>query len=147
MKNLIILLAFIALCLFSVFFLGLIHNKEASSILTEQTNTQTQGNIESIPSGRMINIRPKLIGKWQSDEDQKYVMEITLTQKIDLYEGKESSRELYELNPSPDDRGWILSIKEDGVDMSYRVIDVSDTKLELEYIGRGNTLSFTKVLN
>lgn len=146
MKKFIVMAIIIAACTFVIYYIQSIKKEDIPMAQDLNTQTETQNNEESRQSGRMINIRPQLIGKWQSDDDSKNIIEFTLTEKIDTYDNQKSSHSLYELNPSPDDAEWVISTKEDDIDMSYRIIAVSDTKLELEYLGRGNILIFNKIV-
>lgn len=96
-----------------------------------------------------------IVGAWTSADDAAYRVDFaadgTLTEH---YQGEAVSSGTYRFASSPGDyaegsfdtlgpRGYLLE-DVDGEQYAYRVLELTRTGLQLEYLGRGNTLSFTR---
>ncbi len=94
----------------------------------------------------------KLIGTWVSNEDSKYELEITTSEWIDTYEGKNTLKAKYILGDtcavSITDKniqsGKYITVFDNSEIYCYFIVSATDENLELSYVGRGNTLSFSK---
>lgn len=92
-----------------------------------------------------------LLGKWQSLDDPSSGLEFTSDQRISIYAGERTSQDNYVLagncestgNESTTDDPKYLSLPDD--DMCFYIIQLDDARLELSYVGRGNTLRYYKV--
>ncbi|MFA6252285.1 MAG: hypothetical protein WCX74_02705 [Candidatus Paceibacterota bacterium] len=91
------------------------------------------------PRNKETGTKYLLIGKWQSDEDSKFVTEFTSSEQVDYYDGKEIASNKFTLN------GDIISVDSFDEKLEYKILEVTNEKLSLSYLGRGNTLNFKRV--
>ena len=92
----------------------------------------------------------KLQGKWQSDEDASAMIEINGDMFISYYDNERVNTETIEfINDEEareiDPHGDYFIVKGQFDAMIYYLVNVSESKLEYTYTGRGNTLKYTKV--
>lgn len=80
-----------------------------------------------------------IIGKWESLDDSNSAIEFNESKKIDYYQGQKMSEDSYAINED------IIIVDSDGEKMQYQIIEVSNDKLILSYLARGNTLSYKKI--
>lgn len=93
-----------------------------------------------------------LQGKWQSADDEQYVLELKGHRYLDYYGGKLSDSTEFILDkacPSAPEAGhpgdnerYLIQPKED---MCWEIVGVDEEILELIYTSRGNTLSFKRI--
>ncbi len=94
-----------------------------------------------------------LIGKWQSTDDAKSMVQYTGYDLINYYDGKLIDQEPYtiaqkcmnynELSlPVSNEHNQISVVKSD---MSWTIVHLDETKLTLSYNGHGNTLNYKRV--
>jgi len=91
------------------------------------------------PRSKETGTKYLLIGKWQSDEDSKFITEYTNSEQVDYYDGKEIASNKFTLS------GDIISVDSFNEKIEYKILEVTDEKLSLSYLGRGNTLNFKRV--
>ncbi len=78
-------------------------------------------------------------GTWASVNDEKSVIEFNNKIKIDYYNDEEVSSVEYYLD-GPD-----LTIFEEDEEMLYKILTLTNHRLIMSYLPRGNTLSYEKV--
>lgn len=98
-----------------------------------------------------------IAGTWTSTDDGAYTVTFNADGSVEETYGTSTvSRGTYVLAASPagyvssetafptlGDRDYLLE-ELDGEKYAYRVIELTDTSLQLTYLGRGNTLGFTR---
>lgn len=87
-----------------------------------------------------------VLGSWKSDDDALSMLvfeENGVTR--DIYNGEEVSVGVWEMEINTDDE--LISLKKtvDEEEFLYTLVSVNNTELALIYLGRGNTLSYTRV--
>ncbi len=92
----------------------------------------------------------KLQGKWQSDDDPSSIIEIKNNQFISYYENDTMISETIEFINNAEDRksdsdGEYFIVKGEFDAMIYYLIEVSKSKLIYSFVGRGNSLRYTKI--
>jgi hypothetical protein len=80
-----------------------------------------------------------LFGRWISLDDANSEIEFKEGKKIDYYQKKKLSEGTFVQD------GKSLTVSEDGDEFKYTILELSDTKLSLSYLARGNTLSYKRV--
>jgi len=94
----------------------------------------------------------KLIGKWVSVDDSKSEIEITDSKWIDSYESAiqftnnylVSDTCLKSVTDKPKPKGDYITVFDNTDTFCYYIVSLTDSKLELSYVGRGNTLTYTR---
>jgi hypothetical protein len=119
-------------------------------IISCSTENQDSNNKNEISENAIQGNLLKLQGKWQSDEDHLSTIEIKGGKFISYYEDKIVCTETIEFindadERKPDPSGEYFIVKGEFDAMIYYLIDVSEAKLEYSFVGRGNTLRYTKV--
>ncbi len=109
-----------------------------SNIQKAKLNSSLQGNIAEIQ------------GKWQSDDDQLSIVEIQNNKFISIYNNEIISTETIEFINNAEERkidpnGKYFIVKGEFDAMIYYLVSVTNSKLEFSFVGRGNTLRYTKV--
>lgn len=104
------------------------------------------------PGASAKTIYQLLQGKWQSTDDNQYVLELKEHCYLDYYEGKLSDSTEFILDkacPSAPEAGhpgdnekYLVQPRED---MCWEIAGVDEESLELIYTSRGNTLSFKRI--
>ena len=103
------------------------------------------------------DVRTSIAGTWRSDDDVNFIRVFEADGTVtDSYVGSESattigawsfvvdaSKEQAELPASLDVK--VIKIQFPEEVLYFALIDLTDTHLALSYLGRGNTLSFTRV--
>ena len=95
----------------------------------------------------------EILGKWKSLDDEKSVIEFKDQNKIDYYDGEKQFEDkfgLYDNHPttdvSVDDSGGKYLIVGSGEDrFDYVIVELTDSKLTLMYLPRGNLLRYEKM--
>ena len=95
---------------------------------------------------------PALEGVWVSLDDSKSMLEIKGNDWTDKYVGEKSFSSKFAIgdscladkNAKTNPKGKYITVFDGSDKFCYYIIDVSDTKLNLSYVGRGNTLSYKK---
>lgn len=97
-------------------------------------------------------LREALQGRWQATDDAKVVVEFQGDTKVESYDGQVMSTDAYVLaDAAPDQGGKVngagpyLWVGQGTEQLVYVVLSVTPTALELSYVGRGNTLSYTRL--
>ena len=103
----------------------------------------------AVPSKTIYQL---LQGKWQSAEDAQYVLELKGHCYLDYYAGNLNDSTEFILDQAcvsapnaghpGDNERYLVQPKED---LCLEIVGVDEESLELLYISRGNTLSFTKI--
>ena len=82
----------------------------------------------------------KLLGVWQSLDDEKYSVEFNENKKIDFYDNEENSRQNYIIENEQ------MVVGEPKIDkLIYEIVKLDDENLEMIYLERGNILRFKKL--
>lgn len=93
-----------------------------------------------------------LEGVWVSLDDSKSTLEIKGNDWTDKYVGEKSFSSKFAIgdsclsdkNAKTNTKGKYITVFDGSDKFCYYIIDVSDAKLNLSYVGRGNTLSYKK---
>jgi len=92
----------------------------------------------------------KLQGKWQSMDDRASQIEIKDDKFTSYYNNEVMSTETIQFikdtesrTPDPDGQYFIVMGQFDA--MIYALVEVTDSKLEYSYTGRGNSLKYKKI--
>jgi len=113
-----------------------------------------EGIIDTINLKKVKNNIKQLQGKWQSDKDEKTVLEFKDNIRINLQDNKkkeEGAFKLYASYPIVDGVDekvdGVFLIVDDGDDNSfdYKILKLDSSKLELIYLPTGNKLSYSKI--
>ena len=91
----------------------------------------------------------KMVGMWQSTEDEKAIVVFNENgTTIDIYDGEELSGGSWELFEGEKYEGSGPHLKTiiNGEEYDYAVWSVSDTELTINYLTRGNTLNYIRVV-
>ncbi len=92
-----------------------------------------------------------LPGAWVSAEDSKYVVTITPDAKyIETYDGTdETTSDITWVSNCADapveDAGPYLVVTGDDIVRCFKLVHVDTNNLQMMYVGRGNTLSYTRI--
>lgn len=94
-----------------------------------------------------------LIGKWQSLDDSKSVIEYTAYDELSYHDGKLIVKEPYCLSPKcmnsaevdlpPSSKHDYISLIDS--DMCYNIVSLDENNLTLSFMGRGNSLKYKRV--
>jgi hypothetical protein len=79
-----------------------------------------------------------LLGKWVSLDDANSAVEFNGSDMIDYYQGSKVATSSYKIN------GTVLVVISDGEEMKYEILELTDEKLVMSYLARGNTLTYKK---
>lgn len=139
----------------------LVHQNFTSTLSQTYVATTTPDNSTASPTLDPAAIAASAIGMWQSSDDPNYTVVIAPDGKwTDEYKGTDASSSVsqtgaYTLftsaNPDKDFTGTLtpgvvyLKVVEASTIFYYSVLEADGTNLQLSYLARGNTLSFTKV--
>jgi hypothetical protein len=93
-----------------------------------------------------------LEGTWISTEDSKSVLQVKGNDWTELYEGEKPDTYKFGFgdsclanpNAKANPNGKYITVFDVDGNRCYFVVSVTDSKLELSYVGRGNTLKYTK---
>ncbi len=147
MKKAIFSLALAAIGLFAAC------NKTANSeTAADSTATTAQTTDKPAETVSLQGTSSILQGKWKSTTDAQSVVEIAGNKYIEWYGADKMSDAAFKLYDNcPDQQGketadgTYIVVGEGGEALCYYIIKAATDVLELSYVGRGNTLSFTKV--
>jgi len=106
-------------------------------------------------SGEVAQNNSSYAGKWQSDEDARYELEISASGAfVETYDGAETDKgswqELASLGAEAVNygdlgtSGLFLKLERGDGPYLYKVLKADTSSLQLIYLGRGNILSFTR---
>lgn len=143
------ILGAVLLILLAAYFASVVPEDTGTSAGTTQRATMQQGD-------------PKMIGVWQSSDDSKFTREFKADGTVvDRYEGDDlatamgtwmivdPTKEPSDALGAPSENLTGMTVVKltfsDGQILYFGVDSVTESSLKLIYIGRGNTLSFTKV--
>ncbi len=97
-------------------------------------------------------LREALQGRWQATDDPQAVVEFKGDTKVESYSGQVMSSDPYVLADAAPDQGGKVNgagpyiwVGQGTEQLVYYVVNVTPTSLELSYVGRGNTLSYTRI--
>ena len=143
MKNLItiIFIAVISITLFSC-------NKKTEKVITSTKDTTTKK--EAVKETEIKNTIFE--GSWISTEDSKSQVQVKANNWIEMYEGEKTDTFKFALgdsclaniNAKANPNGKYITVFDPDGNRCFFVVNVSDAKLELSYVGRGNTLTYKK---
>ncbi len=103
--------------------------------------------------GKEAEVKNSIIeGSWTSTDDSKYQIQIKGNEWYDLYEGEKPGTFkfafgdscLADKNAKVNPAGKYVTIFENDGSRCFFIVSVKENKLELSYVGRGNTLTFKK---
>ncbi len=150
MKKILLIVAFVIIACGGLYY----YRHDQAQRLSGERGSSENVSAKRSPSDE----RTKIVGTWRSTEDSKFIRVFNADGTTeDRYEGDPSATMAGEwniftsTNPDPGyDRELAtdttyLKIQSQYEALFFRVLSVSDTNLELSYLDRGNTLSFTKV--
>ncbi|OGG53040.1 hypothetical protein A3H16_02385 [Candidatus Kaiserbacteria bacterium RIFCSPLOWO2_12_FULL_53_8] len=123
---------------------------------------QTPATTQVIQGDKMAQADPMMVGTWRSNEDAKFTREFRADGTVvDAYEGDASAsalgtwiivdptKEPQDMLGVPADSLMGLTVLKltfsNGDIMYFGVNSLTETSLALTYIGRGNTLNFTRM--
>ncbi len=119
--------------------------------------SEKQARMENIPtvSERDPNPPASYPGRWRSDEDAKYELEFLASGSfVEYYDGKETEKGTWLETPSLGAEasnygdlgtsGPFLKLQRGDGPYLYKVLKEDSASLQIIYLGRGNTLSFTR---
>jgi len=143
MKNLITII-FIAAITFALFSC----NKKTEKVLTSTKDTTTKK--EAVKETEIKNTIFE--GTWISTEDSKSRVQVKANNWIELYEGEKTDTFkfaigdscLANINAKANTGGKYITVFDPDGNRCFFVVNVNDAKLELSYVGRGNTLTYKK---
>jgi len=151
MQQLLLILGGIILASGIGYFVGFDHGFERSTV------TPVPSAYEDATLSDGATVMSNIVGKWQSDEDSKFIREIRNDGTVvDQYEGEADSDGLWMVfTKEIPDTAFDGTMEDDAVYLSlamseeerlyFKVIQVDGDSLELIYLGRGNVLSFHRV--
>jgi PBP1b-binding outer membrane lipoprotein LpoB len=131
----------------SLLFSSCSKNENKVSTTTKDTTTAKK---ESIKQTEQINTI--LGGLWISDEDSKSSINITSNLWLEMYENEKTDTFKFALGDSclanPDSKananGKYITVFDPEGNRCFFIVKFTNSKLELSYVGRGNTLRYTK---
>lgn len=93
-----------------------------------------------------------LEGTWISTEDSKSVLQVKGNDWTELYEGEKPDTYKFGFgdsclanpNAKTNPNGKYITVFDVDGNRCFFIVSVNDSKLELSYVGRGNTLKYTK---
>ncbi len=94
--------------------------------------------------------KEKIIGKWESVEDEKYILLFEENGSFsDTYDGELIGSGSWELEEvfGEFDITFHLHKELDGEEYEYEVLNIDDNNLVLLYLGRGNILEYVRLNN
>ena len=141
----------ISLTLTSLLFLSCSQENKTDELENDSISV-SEAEPSKVPKGN--NYAELLIGKWQSVDDPKHTLEFTSKKRISFYGTEKSTEEVYALaqtcqnssdqkESQSSEKSAYLSVEES--DMCWFIVSLSSKKLELSYVGRGNTLIYNRV--
>jgi hypothetical protein len=143
MKNLITILfiAVISISLFSC-------NKKTEKVITTAKDTTVKK--ETVKETEIKNT--VFEGTWISTEDSKSKVQVKANNWIEMYEGEKTDTLrfavgdscLANINAKAKPNGKDIPVFDPDGKRCFLVVNVNDAKLELSYVGRGNTLTYKK---
>jgi hypothetical protein len=134
----------------SLLFFSCSKNENKISITTKDTTTKKESIKESIKQTEQINT--VLGGLWISDEDSKSSIQITSNIWLEMYEKEKTDTFKFAIGDSclanPEAKtsatGKYITVFDPEGNRCFFIVKSTNSKLELSYVGRGNTLRYTK---
>ena len=134
----------------SLLFFSCSKSENKISTTTKDTTTRKDSMKESIKQTEQINTI--LGGLWISDEDSKSSINITSNLWLEMYEKEKTDTFKFAIGDSclanPDSKtnpkGKYITVFDPEGNRCFFIVKSTDSKLELSYVGRGNTLRYTK---
>jgi hypothetical protein len=91
-------------------------------------------------------------GAWISTEDTKSQVQVKANNWLEMYEGEKTDTFkfaigdscLANINAKANPSGKYITVFDPDGNRCFYVVNVNDSKLELSYVGRGNTLTYKK---
>lgn len=125
---------------------------------TDQPNVDAPKKPEVIEYTEGDDFGALLVGTWQSTDDPNSMVTFTETERTDSYKGTNSATvSPYEMAyncegdapPSADGKApsYLRTIEGNDDDQCWYVVSVTADRLELSYVGRGNSLVYERVAN
>tara|TARA_B100000745_G_C20143233_1_gene392072 strand:+ start:123 stop:545 length:423 start_codon:yes stop_codon:yes gene_type:complete len=111
----------------------------------------TVGSVDQTQSTQrdMLDVAAQMVGTWQSIDDDKSVVIFNENgTTIDIYDGEELGEGSWELsqNEAYEDSGLRLRIMVNGEEYNYVVWNINENELTINYLERGNTLNYKRVV-
>ena len=130
----------------SILFFSCSKSENKISTTTKDTTTKK----ESIKQTEQINTI--LGGLWISDEDSKSSINITSNLWLEMYDKEKTDTFKFAIGDSclanPDSKtnatGKYITVFDPEGNRCFFIVKFTNSKLELSYVGRGNTLRYTK---
>jgi hypothetical protein len=132
-------------------------NKEDNTNETSTTDTENnrQEQVEQINEEESAEDRNDLLtqfqGRWVSDEDEKYVIEIEDNKILDIYDDKvlgigevKFIEQCADQKIDPTKPHFTFDFENFNYELCYELIEVTEDKLAYFFMPDGNVLSFTK---
>jgi hypothetical protein len=93
-----------------------------------------------------------LEGIWVSDDDTKSSIEVKGNSWAEMYDGEKPETYIFGIGDSclanaqakVNPNGKYITVFDSDGDRCFYIVKASETKLELSYMGRGNTLRYSK---
>jgi hypothetical protein len=123
--------------------------KTETSAPTPQVDPVPPANARQSAPAPAATTAERLIGKWQSTDDKSNVLEFDGKNRIEGGQsasytlGDRCTNEMNKDDGTPAESDRYISSASD--DMCWYIIEVTPDKLSLSYMGRGNTLNYTRI--
>jgi hypothetical protein len=123
-------------------------NKKTEKVITTAKDTTVKK--ETVKETEIKNT--VFEGTWISTEDSKSRVQVKANNWIEMYEGEKTDTLrfavgdscLANINAKANPNGKYITVFDPDGNRCFFVVNVNDAKLELSYVGRGNTLTYKK---
>ncbi|MBU2584956.1 MAG: hypothetical protein KKH32_06465 [Bacteroidetes bacterium] len=123
---------------------------ETKNAQSETKSPQVENRSNATAQNTLQGNIAKLQGKWKSNDDSAFTIEIIDNKFISMYNNKISETEIIKFVNNAEERledpdGEYFILKSELDELCFYLINVNQKQLEYSYVSRGNTLSFTKI--
>jgi hypothetical protein len=120
---------------------------------TEKVTTSAKDSVTKKEAVKENEIKNTVFeGTWISTEDSKSQLQVKANEWIELYEGEKTETFkfaigdscLANVNAKVNPSGKYITVFDPDGNRCFYAVNITDAKLELSYVGRGNTLLYKK---
>jgi hypothetical protein len=120
---------------------------------TTKDTTTAKDTVAKKETVKEVEKKPSLLeGNWVSTQDVKSQIQVTSGNWIETYDKEKPDTFKFGLGDSclanpgakTNPNGKYITVFDSGDYRCFYIIDVNDSKLDLSYVGRGNTLSYKR---